>query len=39
LVKQFVQSVKEITVGGYIGLEPESVNSGEQMEQEFLNRF
>ena len=39
LVKQFVQTLKEIVFDWYIDLLPESIDSWEQMEQEFLNRF
>jgi len=39
LVKQFVRSLKGITFDLYADLEPESINSWEQMEHEFLNRF
>ena len=39
LVKQFVQSLKGIAFGWYTDLEPESINSWEQMEDEFLNRL
>jgi len=37
LVKQFVRSLKGIAFGWYTHLEPESINSWEQMEHEFLN--
>jgi len=39
LVKQFVRSLKGIAFDWYTDLEPESINSWEQMEHEFLNRF
>jgi len=39
LMKQFVQSLKEITFDWYTDLEPESINGWEEMEHEFLNRF
>ena len=39
MVKQFVRSLKGIAFDWYTDLEPESINSSEQMEQEFLNRF
>jgi len=39
LVKQFVRSLKRITFNWYTHLEPESINSCQQMEHEFLNRF
>jgi len=39
LVKQFVRSLKGIAFDWYTNLEPESINSWEQMEHEFLNRF
>ena len=39
LVKQFVLSLKGIAFDWYTDLEPESINSWEQMEHEFLNRF
>jgi len=38
-VKQFIRTLKGITFDWYIDLEPESIDSWEQMEQEFLNRF
>jgi len=38
-VKQFVRSLKGIAFDWYTDLEPESINSWEQMEHEFLNRF
>jgi len=39
LVKQFVRSLKGVTFDWYTDLELESINSWEQMEHEFLNRF
>ncbi|KAM1311052.1 hypothetical protein PS1_007558 [Malus domestica] len=39
LAKQFVRSLKGNAFEWYTDLEPESINSGEQLEREFLNRF
>ncbi|XP_015064659.1 uncharacterized protein LOC107009851 [Solanum pennellii] len=39
LVKQFVRSLKGNAFDWYTDLESGSIDSGEQMEQEFLNRF
>ncbi|XP_070056829.1 uncharacterized protein [Nicotiana tomentosiformis] len=39
LVKQFVRSLKGNAFDWYIDLEPESIDSWEQLEKEFLNRF
>ncbi|KAI5353101.1 hypothetical protein L3X38_005993 [Prunus dulcis] len=39
LVKQFVRSLRGTTFNWYIDLEPESIDSWEQMEREFLNCF
>ncbi|XP_009783263.1 uncharacterized protein [Nicotiana sylvestris] len=39
LVKQFVRSLKGNAFGWYIDLETESIDSWEQLEKEFLNRF
>ncbi|KAI5321576.1 hypothetical protein L3X38_030647 [Prunus dulcis] len=39
LVKQFVRSLRGTAFNWYIDLEPESIDSWEQMEREFLNRF
>ncbi|CAL5443781.1 unnamed protein product [Camellia sinensis] len=39
LVKQFVRSLKENAFDWYTDLEPESIDSWEQLEREFLNRF
>ncbi|KAM0963386.1 hypothetical protein ACFX2A_022860 [Malus domestica] len=39
LAKQFVCSLKGNAFEWYTDLEPESINSWEQLEQEFLNRF
>ncbi|KAI5354569.1 hypothetical protein L3X38_007464 [Prunus dulcis] len=39
LVKQFVRSFRGTAFNWYIDLEPESIDSWEQMEREFLNRF
>ncbi|XP_012830541.1 PREDICTED: uncharacterized protein LOC105951637 [Erythranthe guttata] len=39
LVKQFVRSLKGNAFDWYVDLEPESINSWEEMEHEFLNRF
>ncbi|KAM1790568.1 hypothetical protein TB2_034043 [Malus domestica] len=39
LVKQFVRSLKGNAFDWYTDLEPESVNSWDQLEREFLNRF
>lgn len=38
-MKEFVSTLKGIAFDWYTDLEPESINSWEQMEQEFLNRF
>ncbi|KAK4566285.1 hypothetical protein RGQ29_002502 [Quercus rubra] len=38
-VKQFVCSLKGNAFGWYTDLEPESIDSWEQLEREFLNRF
>ncbi|KAM1348395.1 hypothetical protein ACFX2F_002576 [Malus domestica] len=39
LAKQFVRSLKGNAFEWYTDLEPESINSWEQLEREFLNRF
>ncbi|KAI5329465.1 hypothetical protein L3X38_028862 [Prunus dulcis] len=39
LLKQFVRSLRGTAFNWYIDLEPESIDSWEQMEREFLNRF
>ncbi|KAM2696937.1 hypothetical protein FF1_041586 [Malus domestica] len=39
LVKQFVCSLKDNAFYWYTNLEPESINSCDQLEREFLNRF
>jgi len=39
MVKQFVRTLKDIAFDWYTDLEPKSIDSWEQMEQEFLNRF
>ncbi|KAB2614742.1 hypothetical protein D8674_021330 [Pyrus ussuriensis x Pyrus communis] len=39
LVKQFVSSLKSNAFDWYTDLEPESINSWDQLEREFLNRF
>ncbi|PIN26241.1 hypothetical protein CDL12_01008 [Handroanthus impetiginosus] len=39
LVKQFVRSLKGNAFDWFIKLEPESIDSWDQMEREFLNRF
>ncbi|KAM0963233.1 hypothetical protein ACFX19_022658 [Malus domestica] len=39
LAKQFVRSLKGNAFEWYTDLEPESINSWEQLEKEFLNRF
>ncbi|KAM1439737.1 hypothetical protein ACFX14_013134 [Malus domestica] len=39
LAKQFVRSMKGNAFEWYTDLEPESINSWEQLEREFLNRF
>ena len=39
MVKQFVRTLKGIAFDWYTDLEPESIDSWEQMGQEFLNRF
>ncbi|KAM2128142.1 hypothetical protein ACFX1R_007976 [Malus domestica] len=39
LVKQFLRSLKINAFNWYIDLEPESINSWDQLEREFLNRF
>ena len=38
-MKQFVRTLKGIVFDWYTDLESESIDSWEQMEQEFLNRF
>lgn len=39
LVKQFVQSLKGNAFDRYTDLEPESINSWDQLKREFINRF
>ena len=39
LVKEFVRSLRENAFYWYIDLEPNSIDSWERLEQEFLNRF
>ncbi|KAM1724358.1 hypothetical protein ACFX11_022810 [Malus domestica] len=39
LAKQFVRLLKRNAFEWYMDLEPESINSWEQLEKEFLNRF
>ena len=39
LVKQFVRSLRGNAFDWYTNLEPESIDSWEQMEREFLNRY
>ena len=39
LVKQFVRSLKGNAFDWYIDLEPKSIDSWEQLEREFLDRF
>jgi len=39
MVKQFVRTLKGIAFDWYTDLEPESIDSWQQMEQGFLNRF
>ena len=39
LTKQFVRTFRENAFDWYTDLEPESIDSWEQMEREFLNRF
>ena len=39
LVKEFVRTLKENAFDWYPDLEPESIDSWEQLEREFLNRF
>ncbi|KAM1094239.1 hypothetical protein PS1_009300 [Malus domestica] len=39
LVKQFVRSLKGNAFDWYTDLEPESVNSWDKLEREFLNHF
>ena len=39
LVKQFVQTLKGNTFDWYIDLKPASIDSWDQLEREFLNRF
>ncbi|XP_009777919.2 uncharacterized protein [Nicotiana sylvestris] len=39
LVKQFVRSLKGNAFDWYIDLDPESIDSWDQLEKEFLNRF
>jgi len=38
-VKQFVRTLKGIAFEWYTDLEPKSIDSWQQMKQEFLNRF
>jgi len=38
-VKQFVRTLKGVAFDWYIDLEPESIDSWQQMEQKFLNLF
>ena len=39
LTKQFVRTLRGNAFDWYTNLEPESIDSWEQMEKEFLNRF
>ena len=39
LMKQFVRTLRGNTFDWYTDLKPESIDSWEQMEREFLNRF
>ncbi|KAL0391458.1 UNVERIFIED_CONTAM: hypothetical protein Slati_4530900 [Sesamum latifolium] len=39
LVKQFIRSLKSNAFDWYVDLEPESIDSWDEMEREFLNRF
>ncbi|KAA0056610.1 ty3-gypsy retrotransposon protein [Cucumis melo var. makuwa] len=39
LVKQFIQTVKGNAFDWYTNLKPESIDSWEQVERDFLNRF
>ena len=39
LTKQFVRSLKESVFDWYTNLEPKLIDSWEQLEREFLNRF
>jgi len=39
MVKQFVGTLQGISFDWYTDVEPESIDSWEQMEQKFLNRF
>jgi len=39
MMKQFVRTLKGIAFDWYTNLEPESIDTWGQMEQEFLNRF
>jgi len=39
MIKQFVRTLKGIAFDWYTDLEPESIDSWGQMQQEFLNRF
>ena len=39
LVKQFIRSLQGNAFDWYIDLAPEYINSWDQMEREFLNRF
>ncbi|KAM1876483.1 hypothetical protein ACFX14_043909 [Malus domestica] len=39
LVKQFMRSLKGNAFDWYTDLKPESINSWDQLEKEFLNRF
>ncbi|KAH7847384.1 hypothetical protein Vadar_025500 [Vaccinium darrowii] len=39
LVKQFVQSLKDYAFDWYIDLEPNSIDSWDQLQRDFLNRF
>ena len=39
IIKQFAWTLKGIVFDSHTDLEPESINSWGQMEEEFLNRF
>ena len=39
LVKQFVRSLKDKDFDWYVSLQPQSIDSWDQLEKEFLNRF
>ena len=39
MMKQFIRTLKDIAFDWYTDLDSETIDSWEQMEQEFLNRF